>query len=252
MVETYCLWFIVYSFIGWLYESILCSVTEKKWINRGFLNGPYCPIYGFGALLDIICLGKFTNAFEIFFLGVLLTCSLEYLTSFAMEKLFHARWWDYSDKKFNINGRVCLMGAIVFGTFSVLLIKVVHPFVISCIDMVPKVILHVLVILFLVGYMVDNIVTFLAVANFDEKLEELKKVLEEKKESVVKRVSSYKEEAIEKIKSYVPESSLYKIFTDTLSKQHKRLIIAFPKLKSIKYNDVLSEIKNFIYNKKKF
>lgn len=247
----YCSWFIVYSFIGWVYESILCSVIEKKWINRGFLNGPYCPIYGFGALLDIIFLGRFSNVFEIFFFGVLLTCSLEYLTSFCMEKLFHARWWDYSDKKFNINGRVCLAGAVVFGTFSVLLIKVVHPLVIKLIGKIPYMAVSVFVIAFLLGYIVDNIITFLAVAKFDEKLEELKKVLEEKRESAVRRVSSYKEEAIERIKAHVPESFLYKVFTETLSKQHKRIIKAFPKLKSIKYDDVLSEIKNFIYSKKK-
>ena len=251
MVEIYCSWFIVYSFIGWVYESILCSCTQKKIINRGFLNGPYCPIYGFGALLDITFLGKIENVFVLFLCGAVLNCSLEYLTSYVMEKLFNARWWDYSDKKVNINGRVCLIGAVVFGSFSALLIKVVHPFVVSCVDRMPNVVLHIFVISFLVGYMVDNIITFLAVANFDEKLEELRKVLEEKKGNVVKTVSSYKEGAIEKIKAYVPESSLYKAFTETLSRQHKRLIKAFPKLKSIKYNDVLSEIKKFIHDKRK-
>ena len=106
MLIMYCSWFIIYSVIGWAYESLLCSVIERRLINRGFLNGPYCPIYGFGALLDIICLNSFSDPLEIFFLGALLNCTLEYWTSFFMEKMFNGRWWDYSDKKFNINGRV--------------------------------------------------------------------------------------------------------------------------------------------------
>ena len=110
-VETYFLWLMIYSIIGWIYESTLCSITNKKLINRGFLNGPYCPIYGSGAILVILILGRIKNPVLLFFLGALVTCSLEYLTSYVMEKLFHARWWDYSQRKFNINGRVCLIGA---------------------------------------------------------------------------------------------------------------------------------------------
>lgn len=250
MLITYSSLFIVYSVIGWAYESLLCSIVERKLINRGFLNGPYCPIYGFGALLDIICLGSFSDPLEIFLLGALLNCTLEYWTSFIMEKLFNARWWDYSDKKFNINGRVCLIGAIVFGLFCVLLIKVINPVVIAYINTIPKLILNIVVILFLIGYAIDNIITFSAVAKLEDKLRELKEVLEEKRESVVKTVSSYREEAIEKIKSYVPETPIYKAFTKALSMQNKRIIKAFPRLKSIKYNDVLAELREFVNRKK--
>ena len=250
MLITYSSLFIVYSVIGWAYESLLCSIVERKLINRGFLNGPYCPIYGFGALLDIICLGSFSDPLEIFLLGALLNCTLEYWTSFIMEKLFNARWWDYSDKKFNINGRVCLIGAIVFGLFCVLLIKVINPVVIAYINAMPKLILNIVVILFLIGYAIDNIITFSAAAKFEDKLRELKEVLEEKRESVVKTVSSYREEAIEKIKSYVPETPIYKAFTKALSMQNKRIIKAFPRLKSIKYNDVLAELREFVNRKK--
>lgn len=89
-VETYFLWLMIYSIIGWIYESTLCSITNKKLINRGFLNGPYCPIYGSGAILVILILGRIKNPVLLFFLGALVTCSLEYLTSYVMEKLFHA------------------------------------------------------------------------------------------------------------------------------------------------------------------
>lgn len=107
--DTLCrviFYFMIYSVVGWIYETTLCSITDRHFVNRGFLNGPYCPIYGSGALLDVLILGRIENPFLLFILGVLVTCSLEYLTSYVMEKLFKARWWDYSDKKFNIGGRV--------------------------------------------------------------------------------------------------------------------------------------------------
>ena len=89
--ETVFLWFMIYSFIGWLYETVLCSSLERKFVYRGFLNGPYCPIYGFGALLDIMILGNVESVPSLFLSSVLLTCTLEYFTSWAMEKLFHAK-----------------------------------------------------------------------------------------------------------------------------------------------------------------
>ena len=113
-IETWFLWLMIYSVIGWVYESTICSIGQRKLINRGFLNGPYCPIYGTGAVLVLLVLGRIQNPVLLFFAGAVLTCSLEYLTSWLMEKLFHARWWDYSKRKFNIGGRVCLIGAIVF------------------------------------------------------------------------------------------------------------------------------------------
>lgn len=240
----------IYSVMGWAYESLLCSFIEKRWINRGFLNGPYCPIYGFGALLDIICLGRFSNPFEIFLLGALLNCTLEYFTSYAMEKLFNARWWDYSDKFLNINGRVCLIGAVVFGSFCVALITIVNPVVIGHIEAIPDLTLNITVILFLVIYATDNIVTFIAVAKLDDKLRELKETLEEKRENAIKTVSSYREEAIEKIKNRIPEARIHKAFSKTLDFQNKRIIKAFPRLRSTKYNEVLTELKEFM-NKRK-
>jgi len=102
ILETYFFRLMVYSILGWIYESIVCSIQEKKWVNRGFLNGPYCPIYGAGAVLDIIILGNIQNPILLFLLGATLTCTLEYLTSYFMEKIFNARWWDYSDFKFII------------------------------------------------------------------------------------------------------------------------------------------------------
>ncbi len=122
------LWLMFYSFCGWVYESTLCSLTGKRLVNRGFLNGPICPIYGFGALLVIFTVGNSGNSpVSLFLSSAVLACTLEYFTSWAMEKLFHARWWDYSSMRFQLNGRVCLAGFLVFGTFGLVLVEWVHP-----------------------------------------------------------------------------------------------------------------------------
>ena len=133
------LWLILYSFLGWVYESTLCSITSRSLVNRGFLNGPLCPVYGFGALTVILAFWQEPNIspWNLFFSSMVLTCTLEYITSWGMEKLFHARWWDYSEYRYNINGRVCLLGALAFGSFSVVLIKVVHPRVMAVVDSLP-------------------------------------------------------------------------------------------------------------------
>ena len=153
-VEKIFLWLMIYSFFGWVYESILCSVTSGSLVNRGFLNGPVCPVYGFGALVIILAFWwePDIHIWNLFFSSMVLTCTLEYFTSWAMEKLFHARWWDYSQYRFNINGRVCLLGAVAFGTFSVLLIKVVHPRVAAFVDgFSPQTITAAAAALFLTG-----------------------------------------------------------------------------------------------------
>ena len=136
-VATWFLYLVFYSFVGWVYESALCSVLEKRFVNRGFLNGPVCPVYGFGAVLVIATLGSFKNVAVLFFGGMLLTCSLEFMTSLLLEKLFHAKWWDYSQYRFNLQGRICLQGALVFGALSVLVVLFIHPFVMGVLDAMP-------------------------------------------------------------------------------------------------------------------
>ena len=117
--EKYFFYFILYSIIGWGYETAMCSVRDRAFVTRGFLNGPYCPIYGVGAVLFLSLLGNEKSSVLIFIFGAMIASAVEYLTSFAMEKAFGARWWDYSDYKFNLNGRVCLGAAAVFGAFAV-------------------------------------------------------------------------------------------------------------------------------------
>ena len=122
--------FIIYSFIGWTMEVVWNLFTDKKLVNRGFLIGPYCPIYGVGCLLLIILLGRFkSDPVLLFFMSIIVCSILEYSTSYIMEKLFKARWWDYSEYKFNLNGRICAATMIPFGILGVLVVYYLNPFV---------------------------------------------------------------------------------------------------------------------------
>ena len=137
-LENIFFYFIFYSILGWIYETVLCSIEEGHSVNRGFLMGPYCPIYGFGSVAFLLIFGKLKNVLLIFVLGATLACSVEYFTSYAMEKLFKARWWDYSKYKYNLNGRICLSATIIFGTFAVILIKFLHPAVSRTFSALPR------------------------------------------------------------------------------------------------------------------
>lgn len=123
-------WFYVYSFLGWLVESTYVSIVHKKIVNRGFMTGPFCTIYGFGALIVYLLLYPVEDSILYLFLGgCLLATALEYLTGVIMELLFHTNWWDYSNKKFQFQGKICLSSSLAWGCYSVLLFKIIHPFV---------------------------------------------------------------------------------------------------------------------------
>ena len=131
VICTYFLYFIIYAFLGWSME-VICKLIEKhRFINRGFLVGPICPIYGYGVLLIVLLIGSTKGDLLAVFLKSILVCSiLEYLTSYFMEKIFNARWWDYSRRKFNLNGRICLETMLPFGILGVFVIYILHPFIV--------------------------------------------------------------------------------------------------------------------------
>lgn len=148
----YWLWFVAYSIAGWIYEMLIFRVTEKKFVRRGFLYGPFCPIYGAGAVLfwltlrwvpDVIgpmipnAVGAFfVEGIILFLLGGFMACVMEYVTSAILEHCFHTRWWDYFRNRFNIKGRVCLLGFTAFGAFAVLIIEFLQPWVVWVTDQI--------------------------------------------------------------------------------------------------------------------
>lgn len=161
-LTVYLIIFFFYSAIGWLVESIYCSLGEKRLINRGFLTGPMCPIYGTGALVMTICLyNPFQDKpFMVFLLGMLICDAVEYITSVLMETLFHARWWDYTYEFANIKGRICLKHTLYWGIASIVFVYLVHPFVDSAlIEIDPKYLTYILIVILCI-FVVDVIHAF--------------------------------------------------------------------------------------------
>ena len=174
------LYFFIYSVIGWSLEVIYCRLLDGKFTNRGFLHGPYCPIYGTGATLIVLLLNRFySNPVLVFTLGMIVTSILEYITSFVMEKLFKAKWWDYSNMKFNINGRVCLLNSALFGILGLILVYVLNPLITGFMESINIVYLNYIAKAISVIMIIDLTITITEVVNFKKKLSELREFTEE-------------------------------------------------------------------------
>ncbi len=134
MIEKIAIWFLifmVYSFGGWLIEVIVSLIDRKKFVNRGFLIGPICPIYGTGAIILSLILNRTESIIAIFCVSLVGGAVLEYCASFIMEKLFRVRWWDYAEKSVNINGRICMSSVLSFGLAGIFIVEFITPFLYS-------------------------------------------------------------------------------------------------------------------------
>ena len=127
-LSQWIIFFFLYSFVGWIWESCYVSAKKRRWVNRGFMHGPMLPLYGSGAVVILIAtIPVRGNIVFVFLLGMVAATVLEYFTGAAMERLFHVRYWDYSNVRFNLNGYICPAASLCWGCFSVLMTEVVHP-----------------------------------------------------------------------------------------------------------------------------
>lgn len=194
-MENIFLYFMIYSFLGWLCECIYCSIPEKKFINRGFLMGPYCPIYGFGALLVLYLLHPFASNIVILFLaGVIVTSILEYITSWIMEVMFHTKWWDYSTYRFNIHGRVCLRNSLMFGVLSIVVYCYIHPHIVSLIQAIPTIYKWLISILIGCCFVYDLINTTIALLKRNKDIVEIEARMNELKKEFRKQIQTLSDE----------------------------------------------------------
>ena len=159
LIKIYLLfWF--FSILGWILEVVICSICDKRLVNRGFLIGPYCPIYGFGSLIMLFLTPYKDHLLTCFILALVLCSFLEYFASFLMEKLFKIRWWDYSRDAFNINGRICLRNAIAFGALGVIFTRYLNPIYFSLISNFSDNLLLIIAIIVLIITIIDILVSF--------------------------------------------------------------------------------------------
>lgn len=225
-IETYFLLFISYAFLGWCMEVGCKYVQFGKFINRGFLIGPYCPIYGWGAIAITIFLKRYTYDPLVLFIMSTLVCSIiEYFTSYFMEKKYHARWWDYSSKKFNINGRICLETLIPFGILGLFIMYVTNPMLFKIYQSMSKIVVHIISITLFIIFIVDNIISSNIISSVNVEGSKL--------------VKDNTEEITEKVKQILREKSWL----------HRRLINAYPNLKDIRVK--IKKVKEKVKDRRK-
>lgn len=264
-IALIAIYFFFYSALGWLVESIYCSAAAKKIINRGFLTGPICPIYGTGAVVMTLLLTPLTEHPALVFIVGLVVCdAVEFVTSYIMEKLFHARWWDYSNKWLNIQGRICFRHSMYWGIASVLFIYFIHPNIGEKIfsDM-PAKYLYIILAVILVIFAFDLANAVRKALDIKDMMDKLKKLrdnitakYEESSESAAKRrerlrqlFSEYNDQMTENINSITN----YFKHDHEKNDKHNRMVDTYPNLESgskkqlEKINSILEEVKRLIF-----
>lgn len=175
MVVSYLWYFMIYSFLGWVTEVVFHAVVKGKIINRGFLNGPLCPVYGFGmcSVLWISSIFNAGNVFILFIEGIVFATLIELLAGFILDKMFHARWWDYSSMPLNFHGYICAAFSIMWGLAIVVAVKGIHPWINRLVGLMPHTLSLILLVILGIYIIADTIVTALTIIGLNKKLKEL-------------------------------------------------------------------------------
>lgn len=173
MQDKIIFYFIIYSFLGWCLESVYKTIILKKPTNSGFLYGPFCPMYGIGAIIMILASQLSNNAIIIFIMAFVIFSLWEYIVAVILEKLFKTKYWDYSKLKFNIHGRVCLKNSICWGILGVLLIFFIQPFFENLVNLIPENILLYVNIILTIAILVDAAFTIFRIMVIDKKIRQV-------------------------------------------------------------------------------
>lgn len=218
MIYNYIWYFFIYSFLGWCLEVIYASLEREDFVNRGFLNGSYCPIYGFGAVCEIFLLTKFVNyPICLYIISVVITTVLEFITGYVLEKIFNLQWWDYTNEKFNIKGYICLKFSLLWGVASLVLMYILQPKVNIVVSLLRHIdfVVYLLILLMLYDFLI-SILKVLALKKDSMIIEKLNEDLKILSNEMAENIS-YKTHRIEK----------------KINKKYRRLLKSYPKLKRI-------------------
>lgn len=227
-ITVLCAYFLIYSFIGWLLESTYKSALQKKIINSGFLHGTICPIYGYGALIMYLSLKDLTdNIFILFLFGLIVLSIFEYIVGLFLEIVFKTKYWDYSKRKLNIHGRVCLLNSIYWGILGIIFMKGIHPLVEKGVDLIPTRYLEIIVGTGLLAMITDTITTIIGLIKINTKLKNWEQITEriKKKMLAIEINAPHRLNKIKNLKIYYGYQKIKKI----------------PELKS--RNELLEELK---------
>ena len=246
-------YFVIYSFLGWVLESIVRTICERKIINTGFLIGPFCPIYGFGAIIMILFLDGFkNNILLLFFISVIVFTLWEYVVGVLLEKLFHTKYWDYSDHKFNYKGRICLTNSIAWGILGVLFINYIHPFIIRMLSYIDFIYVAVIACVIAFILLVDAIISIIKVKNIKTTLEKIENINEQIKQKLIELKDKEKTSANENLQNLINNLKLRRDRTMRhLYKRAYRLKKAFPAIDTKEFTEILNKKIEFKQRKTK-
>lgn len=239
-------YFIIYSFFGWSLEVVYQAVEQGKFINRGFLNGPYCPIYGFGVIIVVGMLEPIKNNLIILYLGsVILTSLLELFTGFILEKIFNMKWWDYSQDKFNLHGYICLKFSLLWGVACLIVVRLIHPLIAVFVSKIPHTLGIIVISVIMLCFVSDMIFTVLAIIHFKKKIRvlegisaEMRKISDKTGEKIFDTVEEIKtrKDALDEKRNEMHKrmEELREKYKNQLEKHSfniRRIEKSFPKLK---------------------
>lgn len=257
--------FIIFSVVGWISEVLYVGIFhEHKFVNRGFLHGPVCPVYGFGGVVILILpVSLYSTWIPLFFSSMVMCTLVEYFVSWIMERMFHARWWDYSNYKFNINGRICLLNSVLFGFMGLGVIHFVYPQILNFLNWLGDVVIQISSDVIGVVLTVDLLVTIRKLVDFSATMEKIKTFSESLRdhygseawfhgESFEAMLASVKEHAASG-KDMISQSVLEKVekFQTARNRAAESFMAHFPTMKSIQYKDELEHLKNRLKTKVK-
>ncbi len=255
-VYIHILLFFIYSFLGWCCEVVYHTIEDGKFYNRGFLNAPICPIYGFGALSVLFIFEPVKHHYFILFFGSgLLATVLELITGILMEKIFKTRWWDYTDKKYNFMGYICLPFSIIWGLLCFFVVSILNPAILKLISFIPIKLGVCVVCVFIVLFIIDIIDTLDSVSKFNHNLETLDKISRAMTTASVgigTRLTSTTFKTLENLdEKRLNYLKLKEEYEQTLKSVKTRFLKAFPDIKSLYYKDALEKVKQYISEKDK-
>lgn len=247
-IAQWLIFFFIYCFFGWIWECIYVSVKKRQWVNRGFLHGPFLPIYGSGAIVILLStIGVKDNYYLVFLLGMIASTILEFCTGACMERLFGVRYWDYSNLPLNFKGHICLFISLGWGIFSVLLVFFIHKPIESVIMMLPERLSEAVAFALTIYMTADFTISVNEALNLKETL---KKFAEENN-----KIKTYSRR-VEIVATFAEDDFLKKKekFMQNFEKESKviaRIIKNNPTLVSGRYKESMSDIKNFLSKKRK-
>lgn len=244
-----------YSFIGWFYESTIFSLVEQgKLMNRGCFIGPYLPIYCVVAILNLYLLDGMESSFKIVLISALTCCAVEYFTSWTLEKIFHARYWDYSYFPLNINGRISVVSGAFFGIAVLFLIKVLHPFTILMMAKISEHVRVALGVFFWALFLVDATLTVIGMCNLNRKCKEIYDAIDRNIEAGFDKMNN-KKAYLNRFKIVRGSKTLVvklKGINKKFVSMETRIIEAYPDFHSYSYGEILDKMKETLSRKKKY